>query len=367
MGVLQLANEVQMGTLAAACKRDDMLGECNGSKTLKCASPLPTICVRGGQDNNADALDTSGAGGRNVRELSEKETKRPGVLIEVDVQAAQFHSEGVSRGNAFGQGFRNYEQLQEWGRQCVLDNYRLNHASQTYEFVQRMHAQHLRFDKMKMGVWEAIELLNEVVDDSDPDTALPQIEHLLQTAEAIRKVYPEDDWFHLTGLLHDLGKVLAHPAFGSQPQWAVVGDTFPTGCAHDPALVYPHYFAANPDATDPRYNTKHGVYRPYCGLRQVAMSWGHDEYFYRVLQHNGCTLPPEGQFIIRYHSFYALHTHGAYSHLLDDFDRAMLPWLQRFQKFDLYSKADDPMDVPALKAYYMALIHKYFPKYELQW
>jgi hypothetical protein len=37
--------------------------------------------------------------------------------------------------------------------------------------------------------------------------------------------------FHLTGLIHDLGKILAHPEFGSEPQWAVVGDTFPVGCA----------------------------------------------------------------------------------------------------------------------------------------
>ena len=35
-----------------------------------------------------------------------------------------------------------------------------------------------------MGIWEAMEYLNTLVDDSDPDTDLSQIEHLLQTAEA---------------------------------------------------------------------------------------------------------------------------------------------------------------------------------------
>ena len=67
-----------------------------------------------------------------------------------------------------------------------------------------------------MGVWEALELLNEVVDDSDPDTSWPQIVHALQTAEAIRQAHPgpEHEWFVLTGLIHDLGKVLAHPRFG---------------------------------------------------------------------------------------------------------------------------------------------------------
>jgi len=36
-----------------------------------------------------------------------------------------------------------------------------------------------------MSIWECIELLNEFVDESDPDLDEPQIEHLLQSAEAI--------------------------------------------------------------------------------------------------------------------------------------------------------------------------------------
>ena len=43
----------------------------------------------------------------------------------------------------------------------------------------------------------------------------------------IRKDYPEEDWFQLVGLIHDLGKIMA---FYDEPQWAVVGDTFPVGC-----------------------------------------------------------------------------------------------------------------------------------------
>ena len=79
-----------------------------------------------------------------------------------------------------------------------------------------------------MGIWEAMEFLNTLVDDSDPDTELTQIEHLMQTAEAIRADgHPR--WFILTGLIHDLGKILC--LFG-EPQWAVVGDTFPVGCRY---------------------------------------------------------------------------------------------------------------------------------------
>ena len=74
-----------------------------------------------------------------------------------------------------------------------------------------------------MSIWEALDYLNTLVDDSDPDIELDQLQHLLQTSEAIRKD-GHPDWFVLTGLLHDLGKVLC--LFG-EPQWAVVGDTFP--------------------------------------------------------------------------------------------------------------------------------------------
>jgi hypothetical protein len=62
----------------------------------------------------------------------------------------------------------------------------------------------LQFDKKVMSIWECCELLNDCVDDSDPDLEEPQIEHLLQTAEAIRLDHPHDDWFHLTGLIHGM-------------------------------------------------------------------------------------------------------------------------------------------------------------------
>ena len=55
-----------------------------------------------------------------------------------------------------------------------------------------------------MSIWECCELLNEYVDESDPDLDEPQIEHLLQSAEAIRQDYPDEDWLHLTALIHGL-------------------------------------------------------------------------------------------------------------------------------------------------------------------
>jgi len=65
----------------------------------------------------------------------------------------------------------------------------------------------MKFDKFRMNVMDALELLNQLVDESDPDVDIPNIVHAFQTAERIRQVYPDQDWFHLTGLIHDLGKV----------------------------------------------------------------------------------------------------------------------------------------------------------------
>jgi inositol oxygenase len=41
------------------------------------------------------------------------------------------------------------------------------------------------------------------------------------------------------------------------------------------------------------------MYEENCGLDKVTMSWGHDEYMYRMLQHNKSTLPEEAFYIIR--------------------------------------------------------------------
>ena len=38
---------------------------------------------------------------------------------------------------------------------------------------------------------------------------VPNSVHAFQTAERIRAAHPDKPWFHLTGLIHDLGKVMA--------------------------------------------------------------------------------------------------------------------------------------------------------------
>ena len=236
----------------------------------------------------------------------------------------------------------------------VREFYRQNHAYQTRELVQQKRKTYLTLDHRKMGIWEALEVLNSLVDDSDPDTSLTQIEHAVQTGEALRRD-GKPRWMVLTGFIHDLGKVLC--LYG-EPQWAVVGDTFPVGCAWSEKIVYPEYFAANPDSRVQELQTRLGVYDEGCGLEKVHLSWGHDEYLYHVVKDY---LPMEALYMIRYHSFYPWHQEGAYQYLMDDQDRKMLPWVQAFSTYDLYSKSDRRPDLKELHPYYDELIRDYFP------
>ena len=247
--------------------------------------------------------------------------------------------------------YRNYDSPE---RDTVREFYRLNHRYQTFDFVLEKEKEFLKFDKKEMPIWDAFDFLNTLVDDSDPDTALDQLQHLLQTSEAIR-ADGHPDWFVLTGLLHDMGKVLC--LFG-EPQWAVVGDTFPVGCKHSDKIVYPEYFVDNPDFHNSEFNTKYGVYEPNCGLDQVHLSWGHDEYLYQMTKNH---LPEEALYMIRYHSFYSQHREGAYDHLMSKHDHAMFKWVNKFNPYDLYSKAPVPPNVKELKPYYEDLMAKYLP------
>ena len=79
------------------------------------------------------------------------------------------------------------------------------------------------------------------------------------------------------------------------------------------------------------HSTKYGMYKPNCGLKDVMISYGHDEYLYQVLTRNNAQLPEEAMYCIRYHSFYPWHTGGAYDHLCDDKDRSMLKWIREFK------------------------------------
>lgn len=266
-------------------------------------------------------------------------------LDEWDDFVATRYQEGKSE-----EEFRNYK---EDANPTVTEFYRLNHRYQTLDFVLAKKAQYCGLTRSKKSIWEMAEYLNQLVDDSDPDTDLTQIEHLLQTAEAIRKD-GKPRWFILTGLVHDLGKVLC--LYG-EPQWAVVGDTFPVGCAYSDQIVFPEFFADNPDSQNLLYQSKYGIYEPNCGLDKVHLSWGHDEYIYQVTKNY---LPEPAQYMLRYHSFYPAHRGGAYQHLMTEHDIAMFEHVREFNPYDLYSKGRERPNLKEIMPFYEELVTEFF-------
>lgn len=247
--------------------------------------------------------------------------------------------------------FRNYD---EEARDSVKEFYRINHTYQTVDFVKSRHEEFMGLTRGKRNLWDALEYLNTLVDDSDPDTDLSQIAHLMQTSEAIRADgHPR--WFVLAGFIHDLGKVLC--LYG-EPQWAVVGDTFPVGCRFSDKIVFSEFFSENPDSQVPEYSSRLGIYEEGCGLNNVLMSWGHDEYIYQVAKNY---LPTEALYMLRFHSFYAAHRENEYQYLMDGQDREYFKWVHAFNPYDLYTKSTEPPDAKALRPYYEDLVSEFFP------
>lgn len=251
--------------------------------------------------------------------------------------------------------FRDYEHNAE----KIKEFYRLNHTHQTFNFVLAQKEKYKNLNKLRMDIWQAMDVLDTIIDESDPDLSLPQSMHAFQTAEKLRKDgHPR--WLILTGLIHDLGKILT--LFG-EPQWAVVGDTFPVGCAYSDKVVFSSSFQDNPDINNPAFQTQYGIYEPHCGFNNILMSWGHDEYLFTVMKNY---LPEEALYIIRYHSFYAAHRAGAYDYLMNEYDQSMMPLLKLFSNYDLYSKSSETINVPELLPYYQELVAEFFPE-ELSW
>ena len=144
--------------------------------------------------------------------------------------------------------FRNYDASDV--KAAVKEHYRKMRQHQTLDYVRNMHKKYLTFD-IPMPLWEAMEHLNSLIDVSDPDLDLPNVQHLIQSAEAIREDN-RPDWMQLTGLIHDLGKIMflwGSDADGTSQaeQWGMVGDVFVVGCALPDTCVYPEFNALNPD------------------------------------------------------------------------------------------------------------------------
>ncbi|KAG7746155.1 hypothetical protein KL911_004429 [Ogataea haglerorum] len=288
---------------------------------------------------------------QKIKQLEEKKEDKEQQLQELEKAAAQVPSVLI---NATYREYRQYDLAYDRVKQF----YKEQHEFQTVAYNIQARINFKTKIRDRMTIWDALLKLNNLLDESDPDTELSQIEHALQTAEAIRKDN-KPRWFQLVGLIHDLGKLLYF--YDSKGQWDVVGDTFPVGCRFSTKIIHYKFFKANPDYYNPLYNTKYGIYSPHCGLENVMLSWGHDEYMYHLAKEQS-RLPPQALAMIRYHSFYPWHQEGAYKYLMNDRDEEMLRAVKEFNPYDLYSKTDKKCDIDEVRDYYLELIDEFFPK-----
>lgn len=148
----------------------------------------------------------------------------------------------------------------------------------------------------------------------------------------------------------------------------MVGDVFVVGCALPDTCVYPEFNILNPDMANTLYNTEHGIYEEGCGLDNLTLAWGHDEYLYRVLlNHKENKLPEEAMTMIRYHSFYPWHTGGSYAELLNKKDLQYLETIRDFNRYDLYTKSNTIYDLEEIKDYYQPIAEKYLGNGPIYW
>ena len=248
------------------------------------------------------------------------------------------------------QQFRTYKE--EGG---VYECYSLMHKNQNVDFVYKKRSHYSQLNNRKMTIKEALVHLDSFIDPSDPDLDMPNSVHAYQTAERIRKKYPENKELQIVGLIHDLGKVLF--SF-SEPSWAVVGDTYVVGCKFPESIVYYDTLKDNPDFN--KYDEL-GIYDEHCGLENLHLSYGHDEYLYQILKQNDNKISEKYMNVIRYHSFYPWHTGGDYKQFMNETDHQILKDVLEFNEFDLYSKEDDTNITNEIKQYYDTILNEYFP------
>ena len=306
-------------------------------------------------------------------------------------------------------GFRDYKKCNN----SVEETYKNMFKGQSLEYVLKQKDKYSRFPSSTYNIFDLINRLEDIVDESDPDTEHAQINHAYQTAESIqnrffkngrflnppvrmlfkirewnnlptkiknffshkriRDLYPSINdwsWLPIVGLIHDLGKVLTLKEWDELPQWSVVGDTFPVGCKIDKEVVFNDHHIEN---IDHRAYDEIGIYSNGCGFDSLHMSWGHDEYLNMVLNKNIqlLRLPEEALYMIRYHSFYSWHTpknkQRGYIHFADIIDWKRLPLLKILQLSDLYSKNSNLPPKEVLEGKYKMCIQKWFLKFDLTW
>lgn len=269
--------------------------------------------------------------------------------------------------------FRVYDDKSSARHDGVLAHYTEMRTNQSLAFSRLQKAKWLSSWGSRVGgrmtIREALHACDSFIDRSDPDTVLPNSIHMLQAAEGARAA-GKPDWYILTALIHDIGKLMylwGSPEEGqggkaTDPQWSLGGDTWIVGVAIPQCAVHSHLNVLSPDASNPLINlTPTGLYSPHVGIMQCEFAWGHDEYAYLWALHNKVKIPREGLAMLRLHSCYPWHTGGAYTELEEEGDAQLKEAVKDFNQFDLYTKAEAAPDFLTVWPFYQEIIDRLAP------
>lgn len=86
---------------------------------------------------------------------------------------------------ALNNGFLDYNNIENPRMTEIELFYYNNHVNMTVDYVLNQKKTICKLEKTKMTMWDALMLLKDIVDDSDPDTSSNQLVHAIQTAEVI--------------------------------------------------------------------------------------------------------------------------------------------------------------------------------------
>jgi inositol oxygenase len=176
------------------------------------------------------------------------------------------------------------------------------HLDQTKEMGTALEKKYEKPVFGRVRVWDLMERLAQCIDPSDSTLyCVSQLVHALQVVDGMERDGIQDKDFLITGLIHDLGKILL--LTGEAPENVVC------------------------------INTPIGHYEKGVGLANCVFRWNHDQFIYSRFK--DC-VPDHIAWLLRYHSIYL----PTCEHLMDERDLMyMKRYLRVFTKYDTGTKS----------------------------
>jgi len=198
------------------------------------------------------------------------------------------------------------------------------HFKQTTDTITALQKKYERPVFGKVRLWRLMELLAQCIDSSDPTLyCVSQLVHVLQVVDGMERDGIQDTDLMLTGLIHDLGKILL--LTGEAPENVV--------CLNAPI----------------------GDYEKGVGLDNCIFQWNHDQFLYSRLKD---AVPDHVAWLLRYHSIYIPEC----EYLMNQRDRIYTErYLHVFQKYDKRTKSVYHLPRNGIEKY-RGLIEERFPQ-----